>query len=162
MPVQLICLAAGAGTRMKSDIPKVLHEIGGLPMFGHALASGAALAPERTVLVVGHGGDAVAKAARAIDPEIAVVEQKEQLGTAHAVAQAAPALEGAGGDAVVLYGDTPFIRAETLEAMAAARAVGHDIVVLGFEAADPGRYGRLVVEGDALVRIVEAKEASED
>lgn len=162
MPVQLICLAAGAGTRMKSDIPKVLHEIGGWPMFGHALASGAALGPERTVLVVGHGGDAVAKAARAIDPEIAVVEQTEQLGTAHAVAQAAPALEGAGGDAVVLYGDTPFIRAETLEAMAAARAAGHDIVVLGFEAADPGRYGRLVVEGDALVRIVEAKEASED
>ena len=161
MPVQLICLAAGAGTRMKSDIPKVLHGIGGLPMFAHALASGAALEPERTVLVVGHGGAAVAEAARAIDPGIAVVEQAERLGTAHAVAQAAPALEGAGGDAVVLYGDTPFIRAGTLEAMAAARAAGHDIVVLGFEAADPGRYGRLVMEGDALVRIVEAREAGE-
>ena len=161
MPVQLICLAAGAGTRMKSDIPKVLHEIGGLPIFAHALASGATLEPERTVLVVGHGGAAVAAAARGIDPEIAVVEQKEQLGTAHAVAQAAPALAGAGGDSVVLYGDTPFIRAETLEAMAAARAAGHDIVVLGFEAANPGRYGRLVMEGDRLTRIVEAKDATE-
>lgn len=162
MPVQLICLAAGAGTRMKSDRPKVLHEVGGLPIFAHALATGATLEPQHTVLVVGHGGDAVAEAAQAIDPDIAVVEQTEQLGTAHAVAQAAPALEGAGGDAVVLYGDTPFIRAETLEAMAAARAAGHDIVVLGFEAADPGRYGRLIMEGDTLVRIVEAKDASEE
>ena len=162
MPVQLICLAAGAGTRMKSDIPKVLHEIGGWPIFAHALASGATLEPERTVLVVGHGGAAVAEAAHGIDPSIAVVEQSEQLGTAHAVAQAAPALEGAGGDAVVLYGDTPFIRAETLEAMTAARTTGHDIVVLGFEAADPGRYGRLVMEGDRLIRIVEAKDASDE
>ena len=162
MPVQLICLAAGAGTRMKSDIPKVLHEIGGLPMFAHALASGAALAPERTVLVVGHGGAAVAEAAHTIDPGIAVVEQTEQLGTAHAVAQTAPALDGARGDAVVLYGDTPFIRPGTLAAMAEARASGHDIVVLGFEAGEPGRYGRLVVEGENLLRIVEAKDASED
>lgn len=159
MATQLIILAAGQGTRMLSDTPKVLHRIGDAPMFAHAMAAGAVLAPERTVLVVGHGAEAVAAEAQEIDPEIAVAVQEEQLGTAHAVLAAAEALSGAGGDTVVLYGDTPFIRAETLEAMKAARAA-HDIVVLGFEAADPGRYGRLVTEGDTLLRIVEFKDAT--
>jgi bifunctional UDP-N-acetylglucosamine pyrophosphorylase/glucosamine-1-phosphate N-acetyltransferase len=159
MATQLIVLAAGQGTRMLSDRPKVLHEIGHAPMFAHALASGAVLEPERTVLVVGHGAEAVADAAREIDETIAIAVQEEQKGTAHAVLAAAPALEGAGGDAVVLYGDTPFIRPETLERMKEARAT-HDIVVLGFEAADPGRYGRLVLDGDRLLRIVEWKDAS--
>ena len=126
----------------------------------HALASGRALEPDHVVLVAGHGFAAVEKAAKALDDEIVVVEQAEQNGTAHAVAQARYALAGVGGDAVVLYGDTPFIRAETLEAMQAARAEGADVVVLGFEAADPGRYGRLVVENGALTRIVEFKDAS--
>ncbi|MCB1337979.1 MAG: bifunctional UDP-N-acetylglucosamine diphosphorylase/glucosamine-1-phosphate N-acetyltransferase GlmU [Maritimibacter sp.] len=160
MPVSLIVLAAGQGTRMQSDRPKVLHEIGAAPLFAHALASGRALEPDHVVLVAGHGFAAVEKAAKALDDEIVVVEQAEQNGTAHAVAQARDALAGVGGDAVVLYGDTPFIRAETLEAMQAARAEGADVVVLGFEAADPGRYGRLVVENGALTRIVEFKDAS--
>ena len=145
---------------MQSDRPKVLHEIGAAPLFAHALASGRALEPDHVVLVAGHGFAAVEKAAKALDDEIVVVEQAEQNGTAHAVAQARDALAGVGGDAVVLYGDTPFIRAETLEAMQAARAEGADVVVLGFEAADPGRYGRLVVENGALTRIVEFKDAS--
>ncbi|MCB1359468.1 MAG: NTP transferase domain-containing protein, partial [Maritimibacter sp.] len=161
MPVNLIVLAAGQGTRMQSDLPKVMHEIGGAPLFAHALASGAALDRDRTVLVAGHDFATVEKAARKLDEEIVVVRQAEQLGTAHAVAQAADALAGVTGDAVVLYGDTPFIRPETLEAMAAARADGADVVVLGFEAADPGRYGRLVVEDGALTRIVEFKDATE-
>ncbi|HHC30224.1 MAG TPA: bifunctional UDP-N-acetylglucosamine diphosphorylase/glucosamine-1-phosphate N-acetyltransferase GlmU, partial [Rhodobacterales bacterium] len=160
MSTSLIVLAAGQGTRMNSDRPKVLHELGGVPLFAHALGAGRALEPERVVLVTGHGSAAVAKAARALDPEIEVVVQEEQLGTAHAVAQARDALDGADGDAVVLYGDTPFISGETLGAMQAARATGADIVVLGFEAADPGRYGRLVVEGGQLHRIVEFKDAS--
>ncbi len=159
MATQLIVLAAGQGTRMLSDRPKVLHEIGHAPMFAHALASGAVLEPERTVLVVGHGAEAVAEAAREIDEAIAIAVQEEQKGTAHAVLAAAPALEGAGGDTVVLYGDTPFIRPETLEAMKEARAA-HDIVVLGFEAADPARYGRLILDGDRLLRIVEFKDAT--
>ena len=79
------------------------------------------------------------------------MRRTEQNGTAHAVAQAADALSDFDGDVLVLYGDTPFIRHETLEEMAVARA-HHDIVVLGFEAADPGRYGRLVVDGDRLDR----------
>ena len=162
MSVSLILLAAGQGTRMQSDLPKVMHEIGGAPLFAHALASGAALDRDRTVLVAGHGFDMVEKAARKLDEEIVVVRQAEQRGTAHAVAQAADALAGVAGDAVVLYGDTPFIRPETLEAMAEARASGADVVVLGFEAADPGRYGRLVVEAGALTKIVEYKDATEE
>jgi bifunctional UDP-N-acetylglucosamine pyrophosphorylase/glucosamine-1-phosphate N-acetyltransferase len=159
MSTHLVILAAGQGTRMASDLPKVLHRIGGLPLFAHALAAGAALSPERTVLVIGHGADAVEAEALAVDPEIAVAVQEKQLGTAHAVLTAAPALKGAGGDTVVLYGDTPFVRPETLEAMKAARET-HDIVVLGFEAAAPGRYGRLVMDGERLLRIVEWKDAT--
>lgn len=160
MDTALIVLAAGMGTRMKSDLPKVLHEIGNAPMLVHALASGAALSPVRTVIVTGHGAEAVAAAARAYDPDAIPVVQEPQLGTAHAVAQADAALAGFTGDAVVLYGDTPFIRPETLAAMAGARRKGADIVVLGFSATDPGRYGRLVTEGDALTRIVEFKDAT--
>jgi bifunctional UDP-N-acetylglucosamine pyrophosphorylase/glucosamine-1-phosphate N-acetyltransferase len=105
--------------------------------------------------------EAVAAAARAWDDTAQCVVQDPQLGTAHAVAQAAPALAGFDGDVIVLYGDTPLIRPETLEAMQAARA-DHDIVVLGFHAADPGRYGRLVMDGDRLDRIVEFKDATDE
>ncbi len=146
---------------MASELPKVLHELGGWPLFAHALSSGAALAPARTVLVAGHGAEAVTKAAHALDDRIEVVLQTEQLGTAHAVDQARGALAGFDGDAVVLYGDTPFIRPETLDAMATARQSGADLVVLGFDTPEPGRYGRLVVEDGRLSRIVEYKDATE-
>ena len=148
------------GTRMNSELPKVLHQIGGAPMLVHAMRAGATLNPEKTVIVAGHGAEAVSKAALAYDPDAETVLQTEQLGTAHAVAQAGAALEGFEGDALVLYGDTPFIGSETLEAMAVARGL-HDVVVLGFEAADPGRYGRLITKGDALERIVEFKDATD-
>jgi len=161
MHIALVVLAAGKGTRMNSDLPKVLHPIGQAPMLAHALQSGAALAPARTVIVAGHGADAVARAAREIDETAEVVIQDEQLGTAHAVDQARPALAGFDGDVVVLYGDTPFIRAETLERMIAARQA-HDLVILGFHAADPARYGRLVMAGDQLDRIVEFKDATDE
>ena len=160
MATALILLAAGQGTRMNSDLPKVLHPIGNAPMFAHALASGAALAPERTVLVVGHGADQVAAEAAKIDDNILIARQNEQLGTAHAVLQAKEALSGFEGDAIVLYGDTPFISEATILRMVEARKTA-DVVVLGFEAADPARYGRLVTEGDTLRRIVEYKDASE-
>ena len=162
MATALIVLAAGKGTRMNSDLPKVMHEIAGAPLFAHALASGAALLPDRAVLVVGHGAQMVEAAAKDIDPEISITVQEEQLGTGHAVQQARAALDGFTGDAIVLYGDTPFIRTETLEAMAAARTKGADVVVLGFEAADPGRYGRLIVKDGGLDRIVEFKDASDE
>jgi bifunctional UDP-N-acetylglucosamine pyrophosphorylase / glucosamine-1-phosphate N-acetyltransferase len=160
MPLSLVVLAAGLGSRMNSDLPKVLHPLAGAPLLAHALRTGAALSPDRVVVVTGHGAEAVAKAARGLEPDALIAHQAEQLGTAHAVAQARAALEGAEGDVIVLYGDTPFVRPETLEAMLAARA-RHAVVVLGFQAADPGRYGRLVMAGDQLDRIVEYKDATE-
>lgn len=161
MGLSLIILAAGQGSRMQSDLPKVLHPLGGAPLVAHALAAGRALEPTSVVVVCGHGADQVRKAVHAIDPDIQTALQAEQLGTGHAVAQAAQVLEHASGDAVVLYGDTPFITADTLERMSKARADGTDIVVLGFEAADPGRYGRLITDGDTLTKIVEFKDASD-
>lgn len=160
MTTALIILAAGKGTRMNSDLPKVLHQVAQAPMLVHAMRSGQALEPDHTIIVAGHGSEAVTEAARAFDESAEVVLQTEQLGTAHAVAQAAPTLGNYAGDALVLYGDTPLIQPETLEKMAQARSA-HDVVVLGFEAADPGRYGRLVMTGDSLERIVEFKDANE-
>ncbi|MCT8328521.1 bifunctional UDP-N-acetylglucosamine diphosphorylase/glucosamine-1-phosphate N-acetyltransferase GlmU [Albidovulum sediminis] len=158
MATALIILAAGQGTRMNSDLPKVLHKVAGAPLLHHAMAAGAALAPERVVVVAGHGAEAVEKAALAFDDTVATVRQDQQLGTGHAVAQALPALEGFEGTVIVLYGDTPFIRPETLDAMLVS---GADVTVLGFQAADPGRYGRLIANGGALERIVEYKDATE-
>ncbi len=158
MATTLIVLAAGKGTRMNSDLPKVLHEIGQSPLLHHAMAAGMTLEPERMIVVAGHGAEAVERAATAYDEGIVTVRQQTQEGTGHAVQQARTALEGFSGNAIVLYGDTPFIRPETLEAMLAARARA-DVVVLGFEATDPGRYGRLVTTGDSLDRIVEFKDA---
>ncbi|SIT76531.1 bifunctional UDP-N-acetylglucosamine diphosphorylase/glucosamine-1-phosphate N-acetyltransferase GlmU [Pontibaca methylaminivorans] len=160
MSLALIILAAGRGTRMNSDLPKVLHPIAQAPMLAHAMAAGRALAPERIVVVAGHGAERVRTVAQDIDPAAEVVIQDRQNGTAHAVMQARAPLAGFTGDAIVLYGDTPFISAETLARMRAARGSA-DIVVLGFEAADPGRYGRLVMDGDALERIVEYKDATD-
>ncbi len=161
MSTALVILAAGKGTRMNSDIPKVLHPIAQTPMLVHAMRAGAALSPERTVIVTGHGSEAVAKVAMAEDETAQITEQVEQLGTAHAVAQARAALEGFEGDVVVLYGDTPFLQPQTLERMIEARAQ-NDLVILGFNAADPARYGRLVMDGDNLERIVEFKDASDE
>lgn len=161
LPTALIVLAAGQGTRMRSEIPKVLHEVAGLPLLIHALRAGAALGPERVVVVAGHGADLVRVAAEGGAPGARVVVQHERRGTAHAVAQARDALAGFDGDALVLYGDTPFVRPGTLARMAETRGTA-DVVVLGFEAADPGRYGRLVIEDGRLARIVEAKDARPD
>ncbi|MFM7654965.1 MAG: bifunctional UDP-N-acetylglucosamine diphosphorylase/glucosamine-1-phosphate N-acetyltransferase GlmU [Paracoccaceae bacterium] len=161
MPVSLIVLAAGMGTRMNSDLPKVLHKVAAAPLLHHALAAGRSLEPERIVVVTGHGAEEVARAARDYDEAALTVVQEPQLGTAHAVAQAAPLLADAPGDAIVLYGDTPFIRPETLAAMLAARAQ-HAVVVLGFHAANPGRYGRLLIDGNTLLAIREFKDASDE
>lgn len=161
MSTALIILAAGQGTRMNSDLPKVLHKVAGAPLIEHAIASGFELAPEKTVVIAGHGADLVRDAVAEIDPEATVVVQAEQLGTAHAVAQAQAALDGFDGDAIILYGDTPFVRAETLDEMLEARK-SHAVVVLGFEPTDPARYGRLVMDGDSLEEIVEFKDATED
>ena len=161
MATALIILAAGMGTRMNSDRPKVLHEVAGAPLLVHAMKSGATLAPAETIVVAGHGAPLVEQAATSYDPDVTVVVQPEQRGTAHAVNQTRDALAGFEGDALVLYGDTPFIRPETLAAMSAARLT-HDLVVLGCEAADPGRSGRLIVKDCQLEGIVEFQDASEE
>ncbi|MGA0539370.1 bifunctional UDP-N-acetylglucosamine diphosphorylase/glucosamine-1-phosphate N-acetyltransferase GlmU [Neotabrizicola sp. VNH66] len=160
MQASVIILAAGQGTRMNSDLPKVLHRVAAAPLLHHAMAAAASLSPDRTVVVTGHGAEEVARAARNYDEDALVVLQEEQKGTGHAVDQARALLADAPGEVIVLYGDTPFIRPETLEAMLAARA-RHAVVVLGFEAADPGRYGRLLTQGDDLLAIREWKDASE-
>jgi len=160
-PSAAVILAAGRGTRMRSDLPKVLHPIGAAPMLHHVIRAALSLAPGRVAVVVGHGGEAVAAAAHRLVPEAAICPQEQQLGTGHAVRTAEAALEGFEGDVFVLFGDTPFIAPETLARMKAAREAGRDIVALGFEAAAPGGYGRMVTgAGDELERIVEARDAT--
>ena len=141
-PVSVIVLAAGQGTRMNSDVPKVLHHVAAAPLLHHALAAAQSLEPSRIVVVTGHGSASVAASAAAFSEAVETVLQDPQLGTAHAVAQAAPLLADAAGEAIILYADTPLIREDTLRAMLDARQ-RHGVVVLGFHARDPGRYGRL-------------------
>src|SRR6056297_3302935 len=99
-PLAVVLLAAGKGTRMRSDLPKVLHAVGAAPLLHHAMRRALSLAPERLALVVGHGGEAVADAARALEPGVRVCVQAEQRGTGDAVLAAAPALEGFAGDVI--------------------------------------------------------------
>lgn len=145
---------------MNSDLPKVLHHVAAAPLLHHALSLAQALEPSRIVTVTGHGGEAVAASATAFNEAVETVVQDPQLGTAHAVAQAAPLLADAPGEAIVLYADTPLIREDTLRAMLDART-RHAVVILGFHARDPGRYGRLLTEGDQLLAIREFKDATE-
>jgi bifunctional UDP-N-acetylglucosamine pyrophosphorylase/glucosamine-1-phosphate N-acetyltransferase len=161
MPVAVVILAAGQGSRMKSDIPKVLHKVAHAPLLVHAMQCAQSAGAERLVVVTGHGGAAVRAAAQAYDPDTVIVTQSEQLGTAHAVRQAATALADFEGDVIVLYGDTPFIQNDTLKNMLDARQAGAGVVVLGFQTNDPGRYGRLVTDKTGgLDAIVEAKDAT--
>jgi bifunctional UDP-N-acetylglucosamine pyrophosphorylase/glucosamine-1-phosphate N-acetyltransferase len=157
-----VVLAAGKGTRMKSDLHKVLHPIAGRAMLDHLLASVDELGPAKTILVVGHGRDQLEKAT-AGRAETAL--QEPQLGTGHAVQQAQAALAGFTGDVLILYGDVPFVRAQTLETML-ARLHAEDapaVVVLGFEPADAGHYGRVIADaGGRIAKMVEFKDASED
>lgn len=147
---------------MRSRLPKVLHSVGGLPLVVHALRAAEALQPERVVVVTGNGAELVEARVKQENPDIQIALQAEQLGTGHAVVQAKEALEGFSGDVLILYGDTPFISPQTLQNIQRVRAEGADIVCLGFDAADPGRYGRLITQGDELLRIVEAKDATPD
>ncbi|MBC6442898.1 MAG: bifunctional UDP-N-acetylglucosamine diphosphorylase/glucosamine-1-phosphate N-acetyltransferase GlmU [Rhodobacteraceae bacterium] len=164
MSLAVIILAAGHGRRMRSALPKVLHQIGHAPLLHHAMDSAGAVNPDMIVVVAGHGEDGVAEAARAHTPDAVIVTQKDRLGTGHAVAQAKKALGNCAGDVdvIVLYGDTPFISADSLHRLLAAYAGGAAAVVMGFEAADPGRYGRLKTGADGMPEaIVEAGDASE-
>ena len=159
-PVAAIVLAAGRGTRMRSDLHKVLHPVAGRPMLAHLLGTVDALAAAARVVVVGAGRDQVEAAVAGQGVTVAV--QEPQLGTAHAVQQAAAALAGFAGDILILYGDVPLVEPETLRAMLARlhAADAPTLVVLGFRPDDALRYGRVIADDDGIVaRIVEYKDA---
>ena len=161
MSLSFIILAAGKGTRMQSDLPKVLHPLAGAPLLAHSLRTAAGMAPQKTVIVAGHRAEMVRYAAGTHFPQAEIVVQDQQLGTGHAVKTARRAFPELTGDAIVLYGDTPFISPKTLALMLKKRREGAAVVVLGFRPETPGRYGRLVLDADgALLKIVEAKDAS--
>jgi bifunctional UDP-N-acetylglucosamine pyrophosphorylase/glucosamine-1-phosphate N-acetyltransferase len=158
--IAAIILAAGKGTRMKSDLHKVLHPIAGRPMLMHLMASVDTLNPAKKVVIVGDKADQL-EAALAGSAELAV--QDPQLGTGHAVQQAEGALAGFDGDVLILYGDVPFVPAATMQAMI-DRLNAPDapaVVVLAFEPDDAQQYGRVIVEGDRVVKMVEHKDATE-
>ncbi|TCD06325.1 bifunctional UDP-N-acetylglucosamine diphosphorylase/glucosamine-1-phosphate N-acetyltransferase GlmU [Erythrobacteraceae bacterium CFH 75059] len=161
-PVAVIILAAGKGTRMKSDLHKVLHPIAGEPMLRHLLRSVDALAPVHKVVVAGAGRDQIE---RAVADTAQVCVQEPQLGTGHAVQQAGAMLAGFEGDVLVLYGDVPFVRPQTMKAML-DRLNADDApaaVVLGFEPHDSLAYGRVIADADGrIAKMVEYKDASEE
>ena len=157
----VVILAAGQGTRMRSDTHKVLHPIASRPLLLHLLDCIEGLRAARRVVVVGKGRDQVESALAGRD--VIVAHQAEQKGTGHAVLQAKEALEGYDGAVVVLYGDVPFVQAATLSRML-ERLDGVDgpgVVVLGFRPADPAAYGRIILgEGDRIAKMVEYRDAN--
>ena len=157
----VIVLAAGKGTRMKSDLHKVLHPIAGRAMIDHLLASVAALSPAHQVVVAGHGKDQLEAA---LSGRATIALQEPQLGTGHAVQQAEASLAGFSGDVLILYGDVPFVTAATMQAM--LERLNHSdepaVVVLGFEPDDPLQYGRIVAKDGVIEKMVEYKDASEE
>jgi len=160
-PVAAIVLAAGKGTRMKSDLHKVLHPIAGRSMLLHLVDSIAALDPARTVVVTGAGREQVEAAVAPLG--IATALQAEQLGTGHAVAQAEAALAGFDGDVLILYGDVPLVSTTTMRAMLDRLAApdAPAIVVLGFRPSDAGVYGRIIAHDGVIEKMVEYKDATD-
>ncbi len=155
-PRAAIILAAGQGTRMKSPLPKVLHPVGHRAMLDHAIDAAQALGCERIVVVVGTHSPQVRDHVVARLGEGAIAVQDPPLGTGHAVRAAEAALAGFDGEVVVTYGDVPLLKAADIAPVFG----GGGVTVIGFEARDPGAYGRLVMDGDILSAITEAKEAS--
>jgi bifunctional UDP-N-acetylglucosamine pyrophosphorylase/glucosamine-1-phosphate N-acetyltransferase len=149
-------MAAGKGTRMRSARPKVLHRLAGRHLLQHVLDAAAGLGASRTIVVTGHGAAEVEQATGA--PGLAFVRQEPQLGTGHALQQAAPLLDDA-GTTLVLNGDVPLIEVDTLQALVAASG-GQKLALLTVALADPTGYGRVLRSGGAITAVVEEKEAS--
>lgn len=159
MKLGVVILAAGQGTRMRSRLPKVLHDLAGRPLLDHAVQAAKRLSPERVVVVYGHAGEQVKGAFN--DPDLIWVEQKEQLGTGHALAQALPALQGV-DSILVLYGDVPLLRHMTLSSLITA-SMYSDLALLTAAFDDPTGYGRVIRDKDGKIQsIVEHKDASPD
>jgi bifunctional UDP-N-acetylglucosamine pyrophosphorylase / glucosamine-1-phosphate N-acetyltransferase len=162
-PAAVVVLAAGEGTRMKSTTPKVLHEIGGRSLIGHAVQAAAALEPEHLVVVVGHGRDRVTDHLAEIAPQVTTAVQDQQLGTGHAVSCALSTLPPLDGVVVVTYGDVPLLTSQTLsELVARHRADGNAATVLTARVEDPTGYGRIVRDASGgVLGIVEHKDADD-
>lgn len=162
MRLSAVVLAAGKGTRMRSDLPKVLHPLAGEPLAARALRAAYEAGADDIVVVVGHGAAAVEAALRPHFPRARYALQEPQLGTGHAVQCALPALAGREGPALILSGDVPLLRPDTLRALALASArSGARLALATFRPADPTGYGRIVRDGAGQVRaIVEHRDAT--
>jgi bifunctional UDP-N-acetylglucosamine pyrophosphorylase/glucosamine-1-phosphate N-acetyltransferase len=160
-PVDVVVMAAGKGTRMKSRLPKVLQRLAGVPLVQHVLNTAAQLNARSAVVITGHGADQVEPVLLAAGQALSVqcVRQEPQLGTGHAVQQAVPALAD-DGVVVILSGDVPLTQADTLQALI-AQCGGQQLALLTIDFADPTGYGRIVRDGDAVKAIVEHKDASD-
>ncbi|MEO8297922.1 MAG: bifunctional UDP-N-acetylglucosamine diphosphorylase/glucosamine-1-phosphate N-acetyltransferase GlmU, partial [Burkholderiales bacterium] len=161
MRLDVVIMAAGKGTRMKSAKPKVLHPLAGRPLLQHVLEMAGALGAQKLITITGHGADQVETAMRTALPAapLAFVRQEPQLGTGHAVQQAVPVL-GGDGVTLILNGDVPLVRLETAQALVAACG-GERLALLTVLLADPTGYGRIVRDGEVVRAIVEHKDASE-
>jgi bifunctional UDP-N-acetylglucosamine pyrophosphorylase/glucosamine-1-phosphate N-acetyltransferase len=156
-PLNIVILAAGKGTRMKSDLPKVLHPLAGKPLIAHVLAAADQLVPETICVIYGHGGEVLPNVVAR--PDLAWAKQEPQLGTGHAVQQAVPHLDPA-ALCLILYGDVPLIRPETLQEMTLIAREGA-IALLTVHLVNPSGYGRIVRNARGQVeRIVEQKDAN--
>lgn len=156
MTLSVIILAAGKGTRMNSRLPKVLQPLAGQPLLGHVLKQSQRVQAERIIVVYGHGGDHVKDTFK--NQPIEWVEQAEQLGTGHAVQVTLPVLPTT-GQSLILYGDVPLVRPETLQQLQQAASTGVAMITLTVD--NPTGYGRIVREGGKIQRIVEHKDASD-
>jgi bifunctional UDP-N-acetylglucosamine pyrophosphorylase/glucosamine-1-phosphate N-acetyltransferase len=162
-PIAIIVLAAGRGTRMRSDLPKVLHKAAGRSLLGHVLHSAIAAKPERTVVISGPDMPEVEVEAKRVVPQAVIAIQEKRQGTGHAVSIARNGLKGFEGTVLVLYGDVPLIRSETIRSLAEAVSEDSPLAVLGFRAANPTGYGRLIQDRSGqLVAIREELDTTVD
>ncbi|WP_322414252.1 bifunctional UDP-N-acetylglucosamine diphosphorylase/glucosamine-1-phosphate N-acetyltransferase GlmU [Mesorhizobium huakuii] len=156
-----VILAAGEGTRMKSALPKVLHQIAGLPMVAHVVKAADAAGATSDAIVIGHGAEEMRKAVAKFSPRAETFVQEERLGTAHAVLAAREAISRGYDDILVMFGDTPLIDADALNLARLKLAEGAAVAVIGFRTPNPNGYGRLVEKGGKLIAIREEKDCSE-
>ena len=161
MDAAVVILAAGKGTRMRSNRPKVMHEIGNFPMLSHCIKTAQQMNPWKIITVLGHGRTEVMQFLQETKKSIEFVIQEEQLGTGHAVKLATKKLSNFDGNLIVMFGDTPFISYETLIKIK-AKCEQIDLVVLGFRTEESAGYGRLVTNSSELLKIVEHNDANDD
>ena len=155
-------LAAGEGTRMRSAQPKALHPLGGRSLLAHVMKTASAAGTDNLAIVVGPDHGAVAAEVRKLAPKAQIFEQRERRGTAHAVLSAAKAIKRGTDDVLVIFADTPLVRAATLSKLRGALAKGAAVAVLGFKPADPHGYGRLITREDELLAIREDRDATSE